>query len=367
MNNSKICIVSTANVKHMTLISLYTDILKAYNIEFDIVYLDRYGIVEDIGANKVYKLCKNITPKTTKKEKLRYFIEFRNFSKNIINNNNYDLVIVWNTLTSLLLADVLLKNKKKYILNIRDYYFEKNFIIYYLHKQLIRNSIFTTISSKGFLDFLPRAKYIFVHSLNEEIINLNEEQNYTFGRKNDPINIGFLGNVRFYEVQKKIINLLGNDDRFRLWYCGTNSEPLEEYVFERNIKNCEFTGEFSPSETEFYLNKFDIINNIFGSKDISVKTLTPIRLYYSTNYKIPILVNKDTYLGNLVEEFNLGLTLDENELNFADKLYNYFINLKSDEYIKATQKFNELVINENNLFKNKFKSLVIRLKEKNEQ
>ncbi|MGY0837553.1 hypothetical protein ACW66K_09095 [Aerococcus urinaeequi] len=367
MNNSKICIVSTANVKHMTLISLYTDILRANNIEFDIVYLDRYDIDENVRANKVYKLYRNITPKTAKKKKLKYFIDFRKFAKNILKDNNYDLIIVWNTLTSLLLGDILLKNKKKYILNIRDYYFEDNFIIYYLHKQLIRNSIFTTISSKGFLDFLPKEKYIFVNSLNEEIINLSGEQNYTFERKDGPINIGFLGNVRFYDVQKKIINLLGNDDRFKLWYCGTNSEPLEEYVFERNIKNCEFTGEFSPSETEFYLNKFDIINNIFGSEDISVKTLTPIRLYYSTNYKIPILVNKNTHLGNLVEKFNLGLSLDENQLNFADELYKYFINIKSDEYIKATQKFNKLVINENNLFKNKFNSVVINLKEKNER
>ena len=38
----KIAILSAVNIKHMSLVSLYTTFLKAHNIPYDIIYMDKY-------------------------------------------------------------------------------------------------------------------------------------------------------------------------------------------------------------------------------------------------------------------------------------------------------------------------------------
>lgn len=39
----KVCILSAVNIKHMSLITLYTEVLKQQGIEYDIIYMDKYG------------------------------------------------------------------------------------------------------------------------------------------------------------------------------------------------------------------------------------------------------------------------------------------------------------------------------------
>ena len=43
---SKICIIGTSNIKHISLISLYTKYFDQHGMAYDIIYLDRYGIEE---------------------------------------------------------------------------------------------------------------------------------------------------------------------------------------------------------------------------------------------------------------------------------------------------------------------------------
>ena len=49
---SKICIIGTSNIKHISLISLYTKYFDQHGMAYDIIYLDRYGI-EDNGSQCV--------------------------------------------------------------------------------------------------------------------------------------------------------------------------------------------------------------------------------------------------------------------------------------------------------------------------
>src|SRR5699024_7467203 len=143
----------------------------------------------------------------------------------ILEENLYDHIIVWRTETALLFYRYLLKNyKKKFILNIRDYFHEENSFIYYLHRKLIKNSLLTTISSKGFLSFLPKHNYHMLHSYNPTIFENPENKisNKTI-HDNKVIKIGFVGAIRFHEINKKLLRELGNDERFILQYFGAGS------------------------------------------------------------------------------------------------------------------------------------------------
>ncbi|WP_299744267.1 capsular biosynthesis protein [uncultured Rossellomorea sp.] len=353
----KVCILSTTNLQHMTLISLYTKIFEDEKVDYDIIYFDRYGIKEDSSAKNLYVYTSAYNRSGSKLKKLKEYIKYRNYALRILKNNDYDLIIVWNTMTAFLFSNYLLKKPKKYILNIRDYFLEKNLFVYKIHEKLIKNSYTTTISSKGFLNFLPKSEYLYTHSFNPNLLNEENEKSLPTS-KGDKIVIGFLGNNRFFDQGKNLMDALKNDKRFEMWFCGTNSDVLEKYAEENNIKNCKFMGRFNPEDTSKILMEFDIINNLFGNDSEAVKTLTSIRLYYGVFYKKTILVNKSTYMEKIVQENNLGISIDWSDQNLADEIYNQYNNLDREDFETKCNSFLKQIKRENELFDESIHKLI---------
>lgn len=326
----KIVILSAVNIKHMSLISLYTDFLEKNKINYDIIYMDKYNEKEKIGANKIYRYINPINKKKGFIYKILKYFKFKKYAKTILEKNKYDFIIVWNDVAIIMFGLYLAKYwPKKYCLNCRDYFGEKIFPIFYIFKKAIQYSVFTTISSKGFLSFLPKGNYVEIESLNKKILN---ECSPRDGKTNKIIKIGFIGNVRFFKENFKFIKCLKNDNRFELHYYGTNSEKIEEYVKSKNIKNVICNGAFPIEETKKYLEKCDMINSIYGTKTIGVRTLVSIRLFYAAYMKIPILVSKGTYMQKIVEKFKMGYVVDMEERKLADKLYLWYSTFSFKEF-----------------------------------
>lgn len=343
----KICIVSLMNIKHSSLISLYTDFFEKYNINYDIIYADKYNIDEDIHAENIFKYTLNFKGTNSLVIKILKYIKFSLFAQKKIFKNKYDVVIIWRTETAFLLLPSIILKKYKYILNVRDYFFEKNFIIQKLMKFIVNNSIVTSISSPGFLDFLPKnEKYVFVNSINSNVLNIASKN--TEIKKKLPINISFIGYIRFIEEDKKLIKAFANDSRFMLSFIGEGSEKLQNYINHNNFKNIELTGGFPVSKTKDYLKSADIINNLYGNGIISLDTAISTRYYHSVVLNIPILVFKGTYMEKLVNCSQGFVVKDYN--NLPDDLFTWYMNLdyanlanansiKYDEIIEENQKF----------------------------
>lgn len=329
---SKVCIIGNSNLKHISLISLYTDYFDEHGISYDIIYIDRYGKVEKSNAENLYPF--NIKFSGKKINKILNFFKFRKFSKKIVKENEYEYIITWQSTIAYILFDFLLvKYRKKYIINIRDYIMENNIFIKLILKCLVKNALFTTISSEEFTKFLPKGKYIFVNSINEQIKKGNKKKNFE-----ETVKIGFVGNCRFFDENFKLINSLKNDRRFELWYCGTNSNILKEYASQNRINNVYTMDSFNVEDTEKIMTKFDIINSAFGNDKLNVKTLLPIRLYTAINLYIPILANDKTYLSKIVNENQLGFVINSYE-NLANNLYNYMKLLEKKSFEQKCDQF----------------------------
>lgn len=81
-------------------------------------------------------------------------IYFRKTLKQIIEKGKYDRIVILNTLPGILLSDILLeKFESRYILDIRDYTYEKYGFYRNRVNQLIDHSFISTISSMGFYHF----------------------------------------------------------------------------------------------------------------------------------------------------------------------------------------------------------------------
>lgn len=339
----KICIIGTSNLKHISLISLYTHIFDELEVPYDLIYIDRYGTVEKSTAEHQYCYCAK--KMTSKLSKIRELLKFRRFAKRLIKKNNYDLLITWQTTGAYLFFDLLLFSYRgRYIVNIRDYVIENNKFFYSLLKRLVAQSVFSTISSEGFLNFLPPAKYVKVNSINPALI---PDESDAYPKMQRPYKIGFAGNCRYFNESYKLIESLKNDERFELWFCGTNSEVLKKYAECYDIRNVKTLPAFDVSETLSIVQQFDVINSAFGNDAMDNKTLLPIRLYLSVALRKPILATEETQLAKVVSKNGLGFVVKDYN-NLADDLVEYIetLNEKSffdccDTFLKNAKKEND--------------------------
>lgn len=340
---SSICIVGTSNLKHISLISLYTRYFDSEGIPYDIIYWDRYGIEESTTAQTIYKFYER--GKEGALSRFLSFLKFRHYVKKIVKQEDYKYIITWQTTGAYLLVDFLLRRyKNRYAVNVRDYVAEKRFPFNIMIKMLVRSSALTTISSDGFKSFLPQGDYIKVNSVNEDIL---ENLSGIPRNNNKVIKVGFAGNCRYLNESYKLIDALGNDKRFELWYCGTNSEKLAEYAKQKGVTNLFVKPAFDSKETVAIMSEFDFVNSAFGNDAMDNSTLMPIRLYTALAIRRPMLVNDKTQLGREVSEYGLGYVISQYD-GLGDKLAEYYDKLdyvgfekRCEEYLTKTREENK--------------------------
>ncbi|EGP4722463.1 MULTISPECIES: capsular biosynthesis protein [Enterococcus] len=358
----RIAIVSIVNIKHMTLISLYTDIFKKNGVEYDLIFIDKYQVDEKNDAKNVFKYNINISKTDNKINKIMKYAGFRKYAKKIIQDNNYDFLIIWKSETSYLLFDFLEKYyKNRYILNIRDYARDDQFPISIIQKRVIKNSNFTTISSPKFLNFLPQEdKYLFVNSINPTFMKELEVKRSI--KQIKPIRICFIGYVRFIDNDKKFLMALKNDDRFIVQYFGSGANELKEFAEINNIYNTEFIDSFDSTDTIKMLKNADIINNLYGNANVALDTAISIKYYYSLLLKIPILVWKDTYMQELTNNMGNAFVFDGNYDNLGNRLALWYRGLDWNNMNNRLTRGIKNIKEENKIFQKKIFTTLIEEK-----
>lgn len=340
----------------MSLISIYTKYFEEHGIEYDIIYMDKYNEEEEIGAKNIYRFVNVIYRKWSKIHKVIKYSKFISYAKKIIKREKYDKIIVWNDVAILMFGMFLARQfKHKYCLNCRDYNGENHPIVYYVFKKVIENSYFTTISSGGFKTFLPKHEYIDLYSYNDKLLQNCEPRH---NLSNVPLRIGFVGNVRFFEENYKLLNSLRNDSRYEIHYHGSNADIIEDYAKNNGFNNVICSGAFQVNETGRYLDECDIINNIFGNESIAVKTLTSIRLFHAAYMHMPILVSKDTYMEELIKAYGIGYIIDFNDKDLAEHLYEWYKNINFEELERNCNRLISVATESNNDFYDKLQEFI---------
>lgn len=351
MKNPRFAILSCVNIKHMSLISLYTDILKRENVQYDVIYMDKYNEDEEIECNCKYRYVNKIDrnlPKIIKK--IKYY-RFKPWACRIINKNKYDFIIVWNDLAIFLFANYLSKNfKGRYCLNVRDnlYYDKPRYSEMY--ERCFSNSAFNTISSTGYLDILPRnVKYYPIHSLNLSALK-NMKVHDRMRKKDEKIRIGFIGYVRYFERNQELLDCFANDPRYEVHFYGKCADVLKKYAEAKTILNGVFHDSFPVGDTAKYLENIDIMNNLYGNESLNTRKAVSIKFFHSLYAKIPILVNSDTYIGKIATSLGLGFYVTEFSDKFKDDLYEWYHQINFSELCKNSEQYIEFAEKENRDF-----------------
>lgn len=357
MIESRVAILSCVNIKHMSLISLYTDILKREDVPFDVIYMDKYGENEEIECNRKYRFVNKINrnlPRFVKK--VKYYL-FKPWACRIMKKNRYDFIIVWNDLAIFLFADFLRKHfNGKYCLNVRDNMYYDKPKYKKMYERCFMSSSFNTVSSKGYLDILPKnATYYPIHSLNLSVLK-GMKVHERMREKGERIRIGFIGYVRYFERNQKLLDCFANDPRYEVHYYGKCADVLKEYAESKTIENAFFHDSFPVSDTAKYLENIDIMNNLYGNSTLNVRKAISIKLFHSMYARIPILVNTDTYVGEVAHSLGIGYYVTEFTDNFKDDLFKWYHNLDFNMIDSCCAEYLEKAMKDNCVFE----SLVVK-------
>ena len=222
---------------------LYEDTIKGNGNDYDIVFWDRFSNAPLERSGNEFIIHRICTLGGKKYKKIPAFFYYRNTLKEIIRRGRYDRIIILNTMPGFLLSDVLLNQYKgHFVLDIRDYTYEKYSFYKNRVMKLINNSAFSTISSAGFLRFLEDSPKLMI---NHNISNLSGDFQAEPLKGKEKITIGFIGVIRYEDINRGLINQLKNDLKFHFKYIGRVYPEchLKEYCEKEHFSNVSFGGQ----------------------------------------------------------------------------------------------------------------------------
>jgi len=205
------CIITYDEYLNISYVKDYEKLLCHAGIQYDIVLWNR-AVDKQTGEIGIEQFCGNscfiyrCRTRKSKASKIVPLFKWRRFVRGILKKNHYDVLIICTTLPAVLLFGILtVKYKSRFVLDIRDFTYEYLSIYRYMVKKLIHSSGMTIISSKGFLDWLPydEKKFVITHNMTNMKTSANTQIDFS-GKK--PLVIGFVGGIRYFDINKKIIN-----------------------------------------------------------------------------------------------------------------------------------------------------------------
>ncbi len=353
---NKVAIVLGSNIHWAPYYYRYEKMLSEKGISFDLVYWNRENIKEDTKANIVSFNMRDVS-NNKNPFKVYKFMAFSSFVKRAVKENKYDKLVFLGThgCAVSFCSSFLAKNyENKMWIDIRDDQYEWFPPFYAGEKKSIEASYRTAISSYRYTSFLPEHDYLYVHNIDNDFERISAEYKPVAA---DQIRISFIGNVRYYEQDKKLISLLGNDKRFKLQFYGKGSEVLEKYCKEKGINNTDFVSYFPPKETLHYYEQTDIINNNYGNNSVNLRTALSNKLYYSLLFHLPLLVTENTFMQELTDEYDMSFTFSESK-DFADQLADWYQKIRSSEIKPQYGKLWDKVKSEDDNFVSEFQKFI---------
>ncbi len=333
----KVLIVGFAKIKYMPYLDLYLKNLNREKNEIHLIYWNRDEQTEDLTSVeglKLYEFKCYQEDEVSKISKLKNFFRFKKYVTAIL-KNDYDIVIVLQSVTAVLMYDLLMTKKLKgnYIYDYRDCTYEKNKLYKHMVSRLVENSRATFVSSKGFKKYLPDSEKIkYVHNIVSEDFKKSENMDLQ-KTSSEKLRIGFWGFLREEQINLEIIKKISKDQRFELHYYGREQKTagnLKDYVLKNKIENVFFHGEYNPEEKYEFLKNTDIIHNIYCEEKMLPATSN--KYYDGVIFKLPQLVANKSFMAGEVAKKGLGIAVDPFSESFTQDIYSYFQKINACEF-----------------------------------
>lgn len=232
----------------------------------------------------------------------------------------------------------------------------------FLHKQnekSINSSIKTILTSQGFVNYFDKADkskvFLIPNKLDSNCPRFQKEKKAL----PDVIRIGFVGAVR-YETVYNFIKVCAEKypHKIQIHIFGVFAEKdvfaMKTKAMVENNDNIVYHGRFNnPTDLPSIYSQIDLSLATYSPYYDNVKYAEPNKLYEAIYFRCPIIVSEGVYLGQKVNELNVGYTVDALDemaiCSFVDSLNNQNYQEKLDGCYKIKQ--NECLNNNEEFFK----------------
>lgn len=325
-------IIYVGNINRAPYLKNYTDELDKFNKEYEIIFWDRAKEKSqkylDTGAKEYHIFNLESIEMQSPVFKVRDFMKFSRYAREKIEAANYEQLILLTSMSAMVLYPLIKKKYvNKYIFDYRDASYEFFPVFSHYLKKIINNSYFTAVSSRGFLEILPKEsnKYLIVHN------NNYKEISFTDLNLSSPINITYIGGLRETPYMKEIINIFANDSRFILSIHGGGENFNELKDFSSQFNNIKLYGQYNESEKNEILTDADFI--LYNYPNSFVNNYATANKMYDGIFKgIPLIANTGTFSGEFIEKNNIGLSLELDDEDYKEKILAFYQQFNQDTF-----------------------------------
>ena len=331
----KIAILGFAKVKYMPYLHFYLNQFNVKEHELHLIYWQRdqhpdTPLPEGVSGHAYKKAMSDEMPL---RKKLPGILGYGRFAKKVIRQLKPDFLVVMHSTTAITVYPQLMgKYKSRYIFDYRDVTYEGNKLYRNAVANIVNHSALSFTSSDGFRKYLPDTpKLLTSHNL---LGSLLEKQQRQIKPSHTPIRVSFWGLLRHQKVNHALIERLGGDSRFELHYYGRAQGAMLKMVQEAAEKynNVFFHGEYTAEDRPAMAAATDLVHNIYGDADRTAAIAMGNKYYDALIFAIPQLCTPDSLMGRLCREKGIGLACDPEKEDFADKLYEYYVNLNGEQF-----------------------------------
>lgn len=253
---------------------------------------------------------------------------FRKKIKSTIESYNPDIVhcIDWDTL---FLCSTINCKKYKLIYEIYDIPEVKNKLLSNLIKTMESKLILKVdkiIYASPYFDYryseINKMKYTLNNKPSIDILNFKNNNN---DKLNENLNIAYIGNIRYIEVLKNLVDAVKNTD-VKLDFHGEGPDLNELKKYCEAQENIIFTGRYDYKNIYKLYKNCDVVWAVYPAEYENVKLAISNKYFESIAFKKPGIYANNTFLGENVIKERLGFTVNpyssEDIKSLIKKLYN---------------------------------------------
>lgn len=312
-----VCVIAPSSLRYVPYLRYYEEVLAQLGIRHDLFLWDRYGTGETRPGAFAYR-----RPGTARGlALLPAYAGYRRFLLKELKRRSHRAYVILGSQVGVLLYDFL--RNRPFLLDIRDYSHEGMLPYSALVFDLVRRARLVSISSRGFLEWLPGGvDYNLSHNVG--LADLDAERK-PFDRTK--VVLSSIGATGYLESHVRFLDGVRLHPGWQVRFIGkgTCEGELEAHCRSRGISNVTFRGAFAPEEKATFYAETNFVLGIYAEDSLVGRTLTPNRLYEACLRRRPLLVNAGTHLASMVEARGLGVAVDLREPSgWAARLAPYF-------------------------------------------
>lgn len=288
------------------------------------------------------------SPADNKIKKLICLIFYAKFIKKRLKSEDYDIVIAvhWD----MLLLCFFLKNNFKLLYENLDMPTHKFLVVRKIFRLLeiisLRRTDGIIFASRFFKKFYPEKTKSLIFE-NRPLKKIRK--GFLNKRPKGVITICFLGVLRYIDILKNLMEVIGNNSKFNLIIKGAGFEGnLISHYEQKKLKNvCLDVGRFNYDDLGLIFNDLDVLWAAYPNKDFNVKYAISNKFFESLAFNKPCVFSENTELGNLVDREKIGFVV--NPYNQSD-IRKLLINMQNPEELERVKKNQREFLNNKSVF-----------------